>query len=83
MDRYIGWPGRALAYKVGQLAILELRAEAEAKQGAKFDINAFYKVVLEAGAVLLPVLDARVHAWIAAAHGRRAARRGVAAVCAG
>ncbi len=65
VDRYIGWPGQALAYKVGQLEILKLRAEAEAQLGAKFDLPAFHAVVLGAGAVTLPVLDDRVRAWIA------------------
>jgi uncharacterized protein (DUF885 family) len=65
VDRYIGWPGQALAYKVGQLEILKLRHEAEEKLGARFDIKAFHAVVLGAGAVTLPVLDDRVHAWIA------------------
>jgi uncharacterized protein (DUF885 family) len=65
VDRYIGWPGQALAYKVGQLEILKLRAEAEAALGARFDIKAFHAVVLGAGAVTLPVLDDRVRAWMA------------------
>jgi uncharacterized protein (DUF885 family) len=65
VDRYIGWPGQALAYKVGQLEILKLRREAEAALGAKFDLPAFHAVVLGAGAVTLPVLDKRVRAWIA------------------
>ena len=65
VDRYIGWPGQALAYKVGQLEILALRAEAEHKLGDKFDLQAFHAVVLGAGAVTLPVLADRVHAWIA------------------
>jgi uncharacterized protein (DUF885 family) len=66
VDRYIGWPGQALAYKVGQLEILELRAKAESELGAKFDLKAFHAVVLGAGAVTLPVLGDRVAAWIAA-----------------
>jgi uncharacterized protein (DUF885 family) len=66
VDRYIGWPGQALAYKVGQLEILKLRTEAEAALGAKFDLKAFHAVVLGAGAVTLPVLGERVRAWIAA-----------------
>jgi uncharacterized protein (DUF885 family) len=66
VDRYIGWPGQALAYKMGQLEILKLRAEAEARLGAKFDIRQFNSTVLGAGAVTLPVLDDRVRAWIAA-----------------
>jgi uncharacterized protein (DUF885 family) len=65
VDRYIGWPGQALAYKVGQLEILKLRREAEQALGAKFDVKAFHAVVLGAGAVTLPVLADRVHAWIA------------------
>ena len=69
VDRYIGWPGQALAYKVGQLEIVKLRAEAEAQLGAAFDLPGFHAVVLGAGAVTLPVLDTRVHAWIAS-HGK-------------
>jgi uncharacterized protein (DUF885 family) len=65
VDRYIGWPGQALAYKVGQLEILKLRGEAEAALGARFDLKAFHAVVLGAGAVTLPVLDDRVRAWMA------------------
>lgn len=66
VDRYIGWPGQALAYKVGQLEILKLRKHAEAELGARFDLKAFHAIVLGAGAVTLPVLDDRVRAWIAA-----------------
>jgi uncharacterized protein (DUF885 family) len=66
VDRYIGWPGQALAYKVGQLEILKLRREAEDALGARFDVKAFHAVVLGAGAVTLPVLDDRVRAWITA-----------------
>jgi uncharacterized protein (DUF885 family) len=65
VDRYIGWPGQALAYKVGQLEIIRLRAHAEEALGAKFDLKAFHAVVLGAGAVTLPVLADRVNAWIA------------------
>jgi uncharacterized protein (DUF885 family) len=64
VDRYIGWPGQALAYKVGQLEILRLRAEAERRLGPAFDLKAFHAVVLGAGAVTLPVLDDRVNQWI-------------------
>ena len=64
VDRYIGWPGQALAYKVGQIEILRLRAHAEATLAAKFDLKAFHAVVLGAGAVTLPVLADRVQAWI-------------------
>jgi uncharacterized protein (DUF885 family) len=65
VDRYIGWPGQALAYKVGQLEILKLRKEAEGKLGTRFDLKGFHAVVLGVGAVTLPVLDDVVHAWIA------------------
>jgi len=65
VDRYIGWPGQALAYKVGQLEILRLRALAEEELGARFDLKGFHAVVLGAGAVTLPVLADRVQAWIA------------------
>ena len=64
VDRYIGWPGQALAYKVGQIEIVRLRALAEKQLGAKFDLMGFHEVVLGAGAVTLPVLANRVQAWI-------------------
>jgi uncharacterized protein (DUF885 family) len=64
VDRYIGWPGQALAYKVGQLEILERRKRARDKLGDKFDLKKFHAVVLGAGAVTLPVLDDRINAWI-------------------
>jgi uncharacterized protein (DUF885 family) len=70
VDRYIGWPGQALAYKVGQLEMFKLRAEAERELGAAFDLKAFHQVVLGAGAVTLPVLDERVRGWIAGAKAR-------------
>jgi uncharacterized protein (DUF885 family) len=65
VDRYIGWPGQALAYKVGQLEIGKLRRDAEAALGSRFELPAFHAVVLGAGAVTLPVLGARVRAWVA------------------
>ncbi|MFN8018079.1 MAG: DUF885 domain-containing protein [Acidimicrobiales bacterium] len=63
IDRYIGMPGQALAYKVGQREILRLRAAAEARLGTAFSLPGFHDVVLGAATVSLPVLAARVGAW--------------------
>jgi uncharacterized protein (DUF885 family) len=56
VDRYLAWPGQALAYKVGQLELLRLRAEARERQGHRFDVRAFHDAVLDGGALPLPVL---------------------------
>jgi uncharacterized protein (DUF885 family) len=65
VDRYVTDPAQALAYKVGQLEILRLRAKAEQALGARFDLRAFHDAVLGGGAVTLPVLEQQVDAWIA------------------
>jgi uncharacterized protein (DUF885 family) len=63
IDRYIGWPGQALAYMVGRREIRRLRAAAERRLGARFDIRSFHQAVLGSGAVPLGVLDQLVTRW--------------------
>ena len=64
VDRYISWPGQALSYYLGEMAIIESRRKAEAALGDKFDIRAFHDTVLQLGAVPLPVLKARIDTFI-------------------
>jgi uncharacterized protein (DUF885 family) len=64
VDRYIVWPGQALAYKLGQLKIRELRARAEKTLGNGFDIRSFHDAVLEEGAMPLDILEAHLNAWL-------------------
>jgi uncharacterized protein (DUF885 family) len=65
VDRYIVWPGQALAYKLGQLKIRELRTAAEKKQGNAFNVRKFHDAVLESGSIPLDVLEEHAHWWLA------------------
>jgi uncharacterized protein (DUF885 family) len=64
-DRYIAWPAQALAYKLGQLKIRELRARAQQELGPKFDIRSFHDEMLNGGTLPLDLLEARTNQWIA------------------
>ncbi|TKD51130.1 DUF885 domain-containing protein [Sphingomonas baiyangensis] len=66
VDRYISWPGQALAYKLGEMSIRRKRAEAEAKLGERFDQRWFHDMILDLGSVPLPVLEDEIDRWIAA-----------------
>ena len=64
IDRYISWPGQALAYKIGEITIRELRKKAEKELGGNFDIRDFHEIILEKGTVTLPILKKRVNQYI-------------------
>ncbi len=65
VDRYISWPGQAIGYKIGELRILALRAEAEKKLGDQFDLRAFHDALLSGGPMPIDTLETRMRAWIA------------------
>jgi uncharacterized protein (DUF885 family) len=69
VERYIAIPGQALAYKLGQLKILELRAKAERELGPRFDLKEFHAQVLMTGALPLTVLERKIDDWIASRRG--------------
>ena len=64
VDRYISWPGQALAYKIGELKIRALRKKAEERLGGAFDIREFHETILEKGTVTLPLLEERINSYI-------------------
>jgi uncharacterized protein (DUF885 family) len=74
VDRYIVWPGQALAYKLGELKLKELRAHAEKELGGKFDIRAFHDRVLGDGALPLDLLEKNVRAWVERERAEQAAK---------
>ena len=64
IDRYISWPGQALAYKIGELKIRELRKKVQEKLGSQFDIREFHEIILEKGTVTLSILEKRIEDYI-------------------
>jgi uncharacterized protein (DUF885 family) len=64
VDRYIAWPGQALAYKMGEIKIRDLRAQAEARLGTGFDLRDFHRVLLEDGPLPLELLEKKIQAWV-------------------
>ena len=64
IDRYISWPGQALAYKIGELKIRSLRKKVEKKLGQNFDIREFHELILEKGTVTLTILERRINQYL-------------------
>ena len=64
IDRYISWPGQALAYKIGELKIRSLRNKVEEKLGQNFDIREFHELILEKGTVTLSILEKRINQYL-------------------
>jgi uncharacterized protein (DUF885 family) len=75
VDRYISWPGQALSYKLGEIEIRRLRANAERELGPDFDIKAFHSMILALGSVPLAELQTQVDAFIASSRKKKPATR--------
>ncbi len=67
IDRYIGWPGQAVSYKMGELTIKALRKRCEEELGSAFNIQEFHRIILRNGSVPLPILEAEIASYISSA----------------
>ena len=75
LQRYIGWPGQATAYKIGEIRLREIRARAERELGDRFDVRRFHDALLVDGPLPLALLDERMDRWIAEEKARQASPR--------